>query len=157
MLWPRAGLHLCLALALLSPSAGSASFEPISFGEIWKDWKDVSRDAYLWGFTDGAWTAHFAAAEAWLGSLDAALKEPNSTKAKKATEKFLLEFPLRAIRDVMTSLYADPANQYIPFEVMAVLARAKLAGEALEPKLEAARRQAHETNSVLRSLQRTSP
>lgn len=44
-----------------------------------------------------------------------------------------------ALRDVMTSLYSDPANTYISFGSMIYVARDKLSGKDVEPILRKAR------------------
>ena len=133
-------LLILLALFVLSVATVTAQDEPglctpraerelVNFGQIWKSWTDSVRSIYLEGFVDGQSHTYLLL----QGDVPAARREP----LRLMTFTF---YGGAAIRDVMTSLYADPANTFVEFEDMVYIARDKLSGKDIEPALRDARR-----------------
>ena len=111
------------------------------YGKVWGLWSDNARNAYIWGFKDGVVEAYSKASEHWTEP-GALLKKPEPEKIRVVRESVFLIFPVEKIRDVMTQLYADAANCYIPFDGMVLLARGKLKGEDIDKALVQARKTA---------------
>jgi hypothetical protein len=109
-----------------SPPNGQALF---NFGHQWNAWSNSSRSIYLEGFVDGQSNTYLLL----QNDLPKERREPH----RQQTFAF---FDSDALRDVMTSLYSDPANTYIRYDSMVYIARDKLAGMDIEPKLRVARR-----------------
>jgi hypothetical protein len=99
-----------------------------NYGKQWKSWPEISRLTYLMGFVNGQDSAYWAL----RGDVPPERREPLRLK----TYTF---YDDDALRDVMTNLYAEPANTYIRYSSMVYIARDKLAGNDIEPVLRRAR------------------
>lgn len=122
-----------LALITLGVLAGtniSAQDELFNYGREWIPWSNTSRSIYLEGFVDGQSNTYAAL----LNDLPAGRREP----LRIQTFTF---YDGAAIRDVMTNLYSDPANTYIRYDSMVYIARDKLNGKDVDPRLRRAREQ----------------
>ena len=111
----------------LSPPSGQELF---NFGRQWNAWSNGSRSIYLDGFVEGQSDTYLL--------LEKDLPKERREPLKLETFTF---YDSDALRDVMTSLYSDPANTYIRYGPMVYIARDKLAGKDIEPRLRLARRQ----------------
>ncbi len=61
----------------------------------------------------------------------------------------MLKFELKALRDVITSLYNDPANTYIEMSYMVYFAKSKLMGKDIESDLRDQRKHVVESNRLM--------
>jgi len=124
---------ILLTTLLFIPSKPYAG-ERYNYGKIWKSWTNYTRYVFLWGFQEGINSAYFKSAKGWLEEREFFTK-PETLKVKKVRESVFLFFDIESIRDVVTDLYQDPANTYIPFDKIVYIARDKLKGESIEEPL----------------------
>ena len=127
------------------------SNESLTYGKIWLSWSNNLRDVYLVGFSDGIDVVYWKAALTWLAPGEI-FKKPESGRVKKVRQDVFLVLDIATIRDVMTNLYKDPSNTYIPWKKMIYLARNKLMGKDISIELINARKEAHMLNEFLRDL-----
>jgi len=119
-----AAILTAFVVALNSPAYAcitAPGMEPINSARLWKSWNSFGRFLYLRGFQDGASSILFR-----LGQLSVDVKTLQATA---------LRYDLSQIRDVMTSLYSDPANAYIGLSAIVYIARDKLDGKNAEQLL----------------------
>jgi hypothetical protein len=102
--------------------------ELINYGHQWNMWSNRDRLVYLSGFVDGQ--------NHTVTSLEDAL--PAESRERLVRNTFTL-YRTNTLLDVMTSLYADPANTFITHASMIYMARDKLAGKDIEVSLRNAR------------------
>lgn len=110
----------------MSPPNGQELF---NYGRQWNAWSNESRSIYLAGFVDGQSNAYLL--------LENDL--PKERREPLRMQSFTF-YDSDALRDVMTSFYADPANTYIRYDSMVYIARDKVGGKEIEPRLRLARR-----------------
>jgi hypothetical protein len=120
--------------------------ELTNYRDYWKNWTDDTRTAYLSGYVDGSLDAFVRCfpAERFEGIDSIATK----TIFWATYDSIMFKFELNIIRDVMTSLYNDPANSFIPFSCIARAANKKLLGEEIEPFLQYQRKLAVKSDSL---------
>lgn len=142
---PFVTLGFCLLFVFLlffiAPAAGTrgqtlsscaiapSGQELVNYGRRWNAWSGESRSIYLEGFVDGQSHTYLL--------LTNDLPKDRRESLRMQTFTF---YDGSAIRDVMTSLYSDPANTYITFDSMVYIARDKLAGQDIESRLREARK-----------------
>ena len=102
--------------------------EPVNNGKEWKRWPNSFRSVYIDGFRDGQSHTYIAI-----------YSDLSATRREALRQETFTFYETDALRDVMTSLYSDPANTYIGFDSMIYLARDKLSGKDIEPMLRDAR------------------
>jgi hypothetical protein len=102
--------------------------ELFQYGTRWLAWSELERRIYLFGFVDG-------------GSvyLDFVFRQPEQVR-KEVLDRAAVKYDDEVLSPVITSLYRDPANVYIRTDSMVYIARDKLAGQDVEPRLRTARR-----------------
>jgi hypothetical protein len=101
---------LSTALLMALPPLQALEWVP---GEAWKRTEVGSRVQWTWGLTEGQ---------------SLILEElPPAQRSKLKNTISIQEAKL--VSEIMTDLYADSANAYIPWKYMAVVARMRLAGE----------------------------
>jgi hypothetical protein len=110
------------------PCAPLAGFELINYGRKWNAWSNGSRSVYLEGFVDGQSHTYVLLQD----DLPAQRREPLRLQTFTFYENGTL-------RDVITSLYSDPANAYVTHSSMVYIARDKLGGKDIEVMLRNAR------------------
>jgi hypothetical protein len=121
------------AILLVSPTGAHSSQIPhelFNYGRQWNVWSDTARLTYLEGFVDGQ-SSTYATVEADL---------PASRREAIKIQTFTF-YASSSLRDVMTSIYSDPANTYIRYDSVLYLSRDKLNGKDIEPMLLRAREQ----------------
>jgi hypothetical protein len=119
---------LSTLLALTFPAYACTTmpgFEPINSARLWKSWNSFERAVYLSGFADGSQLVVYT-------------YEPIDERSQTA-KAAALRYDFSQIREVMTSLYSDPANAYIALGAMVFIARDKLDGKNAELLLTEAR------------------
>lgn len=116
---PQSGIGLC------TPRTGE---ELVNFGRQWNAWSNESRSTYLEGFVDGQSNTYFLV---WND-----LPSDRREALRLRTFTFYEE---GVLRDVMTSLYSDPANSYVSYSSMVYIARDKIGGKDIEAALMSAR------------------
>jgi hypothetical protein len=104
-------------------------YELVNYGREWNVWPNGSRSVYLEGFVDGQSHTYLLL----QNDLPAERREP----LRLRTYTF---YDSTVLRDVMTSLYSDPANTYVAYDSMVYIARDKLGGKDIETSLRDARR-----------------
>lgn len=122
-----------------------------NYADVWNKWDAYTRYVFLWGFQDGSNSTYIIAGDKWLKEGDW-FKEPELPKVKAVREKTALFFDLEIIRDVITDLYKEPTNSFIPFSYIILLARDKLRGDDIEEALRDARKNAHENYLLLQKM-----
>jgi len=110
------------------PGGMPPGVELINYGQRWNTWSNRDRFIYLTGFVEGQ--SHTAM------SLEDDLPAESRERLVRKTFTF---YRTNTLLDVMTSLYADPANTFITHAAMAYMARDKLAGKDIEASLRSAR------------------
>jgi hypothetical protein len=103
-------------------------FELINYGNEWNAWSNGPRSVYLEGFVDGQSHTYMLL----QNDIPAERREPLRLQTFTMYES-------GALRDVMTSLYSDPANTYVAYDSMVYIARDKLGGKDIEATLRNAR------------------
>jgi hypothetical protein len=102
--------------------------ELVNNGKEWNRWPNSFRSVYIDGFRDGQSHTYIAISS-----------ELSATRREALRLETFTFYQTDALRDVMTSLYSDPANTYIGFDSMIYVARDKLSGNDIEPMLRDAR------------------
>ena len=125
---PFTALAVATFIVLCAATTPAQDERLFDYGRQWNSWSNFSRSTYLLGFVDGQSHTY----NALFNDLPATRREP----LRLQTFTF---YDSDAIRDVMTSIYADPANTYIRHNSMVYVARDKLAGKDVEPMLRYAR------------------
>jgi len=110
------------------PCTPRTGYELVNYGREWNAWSNGSRSIYLEGFVDGQSHTYLLL----QNDLPTERREP----LRLQTFTF---YESGALRDVMTSLYSDPANTYIAYDSMVYIARDKLGGKDIEVALRNAR------------------
>jgi len=122
------GLILLFLGSAVSTSSSATSRELFNYGREWNAWSDALRSIYLVGFVDGQSSMYVAV----LQDLPPQPREPLRLQ-------IFTFYQGDSIRDVMTSLYSDPASTYITRNTMVYIARDKLSGKDVDPMLRRAR------------------
>ena len=117
-----------MMLLVMPTSSGQRERDLFNYGQEWNTWSNGSRYVYLEGFVDGQSNTYAAV----LGDLPQERREPLRLQ-------LFTFYGAQALRDVMTSLYADPANTFIRYDSMVYIARDKLSGKDTESMLRSAR------------------
>jgi len=112
---------LWLVIVLLLPTPSFAD-DPPNRGQLWKDMKWEGQIMYVQGYEDGGFRALLAVRDhdRWPVT--------NNKWAPDWIQHVFLKAPAAQISDVMTDLYKDPANAYIQWDEMLLIAREKLEG-----------------------------
>ena len=110
---------------LCTPRTGE---ELVNYGHKWNAWSNESRSTYLEGFVDGQSNTYLLI----LNDLPPERREALRLRTFTFYENGVL-------RDVMTSLYSDPANSYVRYDSMVYIARDKIGGKDIETALRSAR------------------
>jgi hypothetical protein len=137
MLRQRNSLAVIAVLAL-APAIASAQNDPppnydlVNYGREWKSLSDASRSLYLEGFMDG-----------FSATYRAVFNDLSGERRESLRLETAVLFERDAIRDVMKSLYSDPANTYIRYNSMVYIARDKLGGKDIDKTLRDARKNDH--------------
>ena len=121
---------LILAVLLFAAVTAPGQKERFNFGKEWHLWSDYERSIYLVGFVDGQSGTYLALVD----------DVPKERREPLRLQTFTF-YDSDAIRDVMTSLYGDPANTFIRHGSMLYIARDKLSGKDIEARLRQAREQ----------------
>jgi len=122
------------------------SGDPYNYAELWKSYPEQTKRAYIDGFTDGVSETFFAAAGSWIGYDK--LKDPVPEKVKKVRDRVFLRYTKDQIPAVMTDLYKDPANAFILFQDMLLIARDKIEGKKIEESINEARKHAMDNHKM---------
>jgi hypothetical protein len=127
------GRLLATVFAVVGLIAMARAAEPASAAQEWNGLSVEAQFFYLRGFRDGL-------VQGWVFS---SKKLKAGDHAPTAIREFL-EFDEAAIGPVMDDLYRDPSNAYLSFSSVALIARAKLAGENVDERLRLARKATHQ-------------
>lgn len=125
---------------------------PPNYSELWRLYGELGQEAYVDGVVDGTFNAFMAARQGWLPS-DEQIGTPDSPRVQAVVQKVFVMEQRPQIPAVMTLLYRDPANAYIPLIDMVFIARDRLAGQDVEPRLQQARREALESYRFMQQLE----
>jgi hypothetical protein len=128
-----------LGIAMTSKPVFSA--EILNFGAIWKTWDVGSQNVYLWGFVDGGSNAMIAVMGEIIYSNNKGLTVPKNLY-ENIRKKTTINFDENKLRDMMTTIYKDPKNSFIPFQDMVYIARDSLNGDDISASLLKARKAA---------------
>ena len=123
-----------------------AEAELVNRADIWRSWSIDRREMYIEGFRAGVVRGAVETELAIRG--DAAFKNRSARLTELFRTYHLKPFPVSQLAAVITDLYKDPANAYVPIDDMIFTARAKLAGEAFEEQLARYRKSALEWSKV---------
>ena len=111
-----------------APTLCQQSPHKFNFGVRWRTWTDTARLAYVDGLRDGT-----------SGTYLVVTNDLSATRREAVRTQVFTFFPERELVDVMTDLYSDPANVFIRSGEMVLIARDKLSGRDVEPRLRQAR------------------
>lgn len=87
------------------PCTDRTGYKLINYGREWNAWSNGSRSIYLEGFVDGESHTY------WLVLNDVPPERREPLRLQTATF-----YESDALRDLMTSLYSDPANTYVTYD-----------------------------------------
>ena len=118
--------------------------EPFNYGQVWNSRTDLTRDAWLKGFSDGVWRTCEIVLDTKLGL----------PVFEEIRDKINFPFNKLKILKVMTDLYSDPANKYVPFGKMVYIAQDKLNGKAVKNALRDAAKEAVEIHYIYEKLKK---
>ena len=133
---------MLLLLIIGTPPVHSG--EPYNYGQVWNSRTDLTRDAWLKGFSYGVWRTCEIVLDTKLGL----------PVFKEIRGKIAFPFSLVTIRKVMTDLYSDPANTFVPFGKMVYIAQDKLKGKAVENALREAGKEAIRIHEIYEKLKK---
>lgn len=108
--------QICLfsTLIIFAISHTCLSADGLNYGRMWLEWSKDARLMWTWGFTEGQSTI---------------LEEINSNQAVKQKFKFeISKSDADVISEIMSNLYEDAENSYIPWKYMTYVAKLKLRG-----------------------------
>jgi len=105
----------------------TGTMELFKYGNQWLQWNELERHIYLLGFVDGG-SVYF----------DFVFRQPERVR-NELFEANAVKYDNDVLSPVITSLYRDPANVYIRYDSMVLIARDKIAGKDVEPRLRMAR------------------
>jgi hypothetical protein len=116
-----------------SPSAAAKGpAEVTNFGQRWSAMTDKERESFLEGMA-------FAFRIYCLNAVMAGDNKPQNAQEadKRFKECFLAQFPYQPalVKEAMTSLYQDKANNNIPFDMMYGMALLKVKGDPIDENL----------------------
>ena len=142
-----------IAVYLLSFVGISYSSENLTNGEFWNQLASIGKSAYIAGVINGV--------RMWMDQIsdDNPFRQFTSKEAEVKFSTFVLdnlhllmliggddvkktEISLKTFINVISDLYKDPANTYIPVPYMCLIASRKLRGEPIESLLQEARKKA---------------
>lgn len=130
----RQYLLMAFLFLLCTPTA-FAQDKPTKYGEIWASLSDSQKFMYLQGYRDGI---NATVSVGFIFTQDCPGQPPY--KMNQVSKKVLPDFDNTTITKVMTDIYKDPANVFIPFSAMVGFANNKLNGENIEEKLRTIRK-----------------
>ncbi len=142
----KTAMALAAGLALLCAQPAPALEK--TPGKIWNRLTDTERFIYLWGYRDCAMAKRDEAVALFLREK----RDIRNPIWKGFMRSPFASFGIEQIRDVMTSLYKDPANTFIKFEMMVSIARLELEGRLTETRLNRFRQIAHEMRELDREV-----
>src|SRR5262245_38831718 len=93
--------------AQCTPGSLPAGFQLFNYGRTWNAWSKEVRSIFLRGFVEGQSKTYM--------TLEKDLPEERREPLKRQTFMF---YDSNVLRNVMTSLYSDPANTYIAYGSM---------------------------------------
>src|SRR5262249_61232308 len=99
-----------------------------NYGRTWDAWSNEVRSIFLRGFVEGQSKTYM--------TLEKDLPEERREPLKRQTFMF---YDSNVLRNVMTSLYSDPANTYIAYGSMFYISRDRLEGKDVAVALRNAR------------------
>lgn len=147
--------NIIITIAIIFIPQFSYSNSPVDYNIIWQSWDNKAQLTYLLGLSDGIQRGRTIT----LNSLTPNwLSELSNPKIKQAvTQDFLLLSlyeidKVIKIRDIITNLYQDPANSYIPPLEMAFIAQDKLQGRDIQARLREERKKAIEMQDMLDTM-----
>ncbi|MFI5176322.1 MAG: hypothetical protein ACHQKY_15785 [Terriglobia bacterium] len=132
-------------LVIVLASTQLRGAEPYQYGQYWQGLSKDMKENYVNGFKDGVANAlYHVRAKSYLD------KDPRTQKELKSFEEAMKDLidihsNERVLAEVMTDLYKDPANVYIPSTEILVIAQAKLDGKPVEGRLLEQRKLVFET------------
>ncbi len=139
-------LFLCVALFLATLPLQAAS--PYHYGQYWESLTKEMRVQYVAGFKDGMASASYhLKGKAYL---DQNPKDQKHLRRSEATIQDLthIHSDQQTLAKVMTDLYKDPANMYVPLSEMLVIAQSKIDGKPVEDMLLQQRKLILEANKM---------
>jgi hypothetical protein len=132
---------------LVAQFVGAAwSGEPFNNANLWKSYSEQTKRVYVDGFADGVSETFIAAAGSWIGYDK--LKEPVSEKVKKVRDRVFIRYTQEQIPAVMSDLYKDPANDFVLFQDILLIARDRIEGKKTEELLNEARKKAMDSHEI---------
>ena len=130
-------IFIMISLALISSTKGG---EPTNFGKFWNEiLTDSEKEVYVSAFVRGFYLGYDAAISDW------AIKEVmganfDSIMADRSTRR-KLDVGIGVLVRQVTELYKDPANTYIPVDLLIYIAADRIAGEYVEDRLQGLRKE----------------
>ena len=140
--------YVLIALCLLLCNAVQAEEERQKYGDLWNSLTDIERSAFLLGFREGMSEGWMEIETYLLDTIPTDWESDFTSKYWAFCRKSIARnFPeIRVVRDVMTSLYADPSNIYLRFRTVFLTSVAKIRGTppgVIERLLATARKQSY--------------
>jgi hypothetical protein len=118
--------------------------ESLDWGEFWNSSSGIEKNAYLIGFSLGLekvisdymnWGFSYFKEELENNEKDAGEKSFSSIFIKYYHLQKNISSDFNAIIKIISDLYSTPANKYIPFSEIILIACQKLRGESIESSL----------------------
>ena len=136
LLFPTLSVALIVASLFWGPLVRGEG--PFNFGRAWNSFSPDARNFYAHGFLEGE---RFLATMVSTEMARISEKGNTATPYVDAIQKVLKHaYAPESVQAAMSELYREPANAGRPFSIRADRATSKLQGEAIEPKLDAARK-----------------
>ena len=118
--------------------------EPVNFGEIWNSYSGIEKNAYLLGVCLGFekvvsdymnWGFSYFKEEPENNEIDVGKKSFSSIFIKYYQLQKNISTDFNTIIKIMSDLYKNPNNKYIPFSEIIFIACQRLKGESIESSL----------------------
>jgi hypothetical protein len=136
-----------IVVYLLSFVGISYSSENFTNGEFWNKLASIGKSAYIAGVINGVkmWTDQISDENPFRQFTSKEAEVKFSTFVSDNLNFLMLfrgEISLKTFINVISDLYKDPANTYIPVSCMCLIASRKLRGEPIELLLQETRKKA---------------
>jgi hypothetical protein len=126
--------------------------EPYRYSDSWRAWNISAREAYIQGVFDGTFQGFTVTL--MTVAPDRAAQTPVAPEITKTIEALFGRYAINEIQSVITDLYEDPSNGFIPTRDMFFLAGDKLKGKDIRNGLLEARKRGMDVHRLYENMRR---
>jgi hypothetical protein len=137
-------INAALLILMLAFIPTHLSAEPFNCGKSWNSFTDSEKVIFLWGYEVCERNAIEFAREAFFPDSLTTKGQQQMNQFEKAVS---LKFEAGTLKEVINSIYSDPANCFIDFSNAIFLAKSKLSGKDIENNIIEFRKEAIEIDT----------